>query len=78
MDTGKVAVRGYGAGAIKYVALRGYVPNPPTTTLVACLATRGFGIANTHRKALRGFVANPGGGGGGTGVFYIFGGAWLR
>lgn len=67
-DTGKIAVRGYGAGAIKYVALRGFVPNP-AAIVSACLATRGFGTANTHKVALRGFVANPTT----SGAFWIFG-----
>lgn len=77
MDTGKVAIRGYEAGAIKYTALRGFVPNPGAAIVNACVATRGFGTANTHKLALRGYVANAGGGGGGSRIFYIFGGDFL-
>jgi hypothetical protein len=30
MDTGKLAIQGYSAGAIKYVLLDGFVPHPIT------------------------------------------------
>lgn len=76
-DTGHVAIRGYKAGAIKYTVLRGYVPNPGSVTLNACITTRGFGnFQAKHRPALRGFTSGGGGGGGtGSGAFEIFTGA---
>jgi hypothetical protein len=54
-DTGKIAVEGFSAGAIKYVVLQGFVPNP-SGTVNACLVTLGFGAANSHKVALLGFV----------------------
>ncbi len=67
-DTGKIARGGYGAGAIKYVVLDGFIPNPSGGIVNACLATFGFGTANTHKLALDGFTANPISGGTGAGV----------
>ncbi len=70
-DTGKIATEGYSAGAIKYVVLDGFIPNPGGGGGIvnACLATFGFGTANTHKFALDGFVANPSGVGGiGAGI----------
>lgn len=74
-DTGLIAIRGFKAGAIKFVATRGYVPNPSGSTLIACVTSRGYGIANTHLLALRGFCANPGSSG--SGAYCIFGGSIL-
>ncbi len=69
-DTGKIATEGYGAGAIKYVALEGFNTNI-TGNVNACIVTMGFGVSNAHKIALLGFV------GAGTvassGAFYIFG-----
>lgn len=83
-DTGKLAAEGYGAGALKYMVLDGFSPNP-VGPLVACLASMGMGAASIHaRFALDGFAANPGSGGGGSGATggCIFGGAvitgWLE
>lgn len=73
-DTGHVTIRGFKAGAIKYTALRGYVPNPAASTLNACLVSRGFGIANTHKPALRGYVAVASS----SGAFWIFGESIVR
>lgn len=73
-DTGHVAIRGFKAGAIKYVVLRGYKSAPPPN---ACVTTRGYGTANTHLRALRGFSSNPSGGGGTGSSFCIFGGSIL-
>jgi hypothetical protein len=75
-DTGHLAIRGFKAGTINYVTLRGYVPNPASSTLNAGLVTRGFGIANVHRTALRGFVPNPATGG--SGAFWVFGESIVR
>jgi hypothetical protein len=58
-DTGKIAIEGFSAGAIKYVVLQGFVPNPAgPSALQACLATLGFGTANAHKVALLGFVGS--------------------
>ncbi len=73
-DIGKITTDGFGAGAIQYVVLGGFVPNPGSGIVDAGLVTHGFGTANAHRPVLFGFVANPGGGGGASG-FCIFGGA---
>jgi hypothetical protein len=76
-DTGHIAIEGFKAGAIKYVVLEGFVPNPLSFTLNACIVTMGFGIANTHKVALLGFVP-------GTftptsaRAFYIFGESVVR
>lgn len=72
-DTGKIATVGFGAGAIKYVVLEGFLSS--AGVVVACLATFGFGTANTHKIPMLGFV-----GGGSTpvsGAYCIFGGSIL-
>lgn len=78
MDTGKLAIGGFGAGAIKYTLLDGFVPNPGGGgTVNANLITMGYGTATAHKLVLDGFKANPGSGGGGegTGGGLIFEGA---
>lgn len=72
-DTGKIATGGFGAGAIKYVVLDGFVPSP-ATLVNACIVTMGFGAANTHKIALDGFVANPPA----SGAFWVFGDAVIE
>lgn len=72
MDTGKIAIRGYEAGAIKYTVLRGYITNPGGI-IHACLATRGYGLANTHKLAIRGYTM-PGTPPTSGKVYAIFGG----
>ncbi len=71
-DTGKIAIEGFSAGAIKYVVLQGFNTNV-TGTVNACLVTLGFGLANTHKIALLGFVGSSVGPTT-TGAFPIFGG----
>jgi hypothetical protein len=68
-DTGKIATEGYSAGAIKYVVLEGFVPNP-SAIVNANLITMGFGAATAFDLVLDGLVANPAVG---SGAFYIFG-----
>lgn len=68
-DTGKIAIGGFSAGAIKYVALDGFIPNPSGTTLNACIVSGGFGNANTHKLVIDGFTMP----GVTSGAFYIFG-----
>ncbi len=69
-DTGKIATEGYGAGAIKYVALEGFNTNV-TGSVNACIVTMGFGVANAHKIALIGFTGA--GAVAAAGAFYIFG-----
>lgn len=71
-DTGKIVVEGFSAGAIKYVVLEGYAPNP-AAPLTANLITMGFGTPG-GRLVLDGFWPNAVGGGGSSGGC-IFGGA---
>lgn len=73
-DTGKIVTKGLHAGAIKYLVLRGLVPNPGGSSLNAMYVTRGLGNATARKLVLRGLSTNPGGSGGGTGAFCIFGG----
>ena len=75
MDTGKLAISGFSAGAIKYTLLDGFVPNP-APLVNACLVTMGYGTANTHKLVLDGFVANPSAGS--DGIFWVFGEAIVR
>jgi len=72
-DTGKIVTKGLHAGAIKYVVTKGLVPNPSSSTLIACMISRGYGITNRHKLVLRGLSTNaaaPGASSGG----WIFGG----
>lgn len=71
-DTGKIVTKGLHAGAIKYVVLKGLVPNPSSSTLNACLISRGLGITNRHKLVLRGLATNPISG---SGAFWVFGDA---
>lgn len=73
-DTGKIVTKGLHAGAMKYVVLKGLVPNPSASPLIACVVSRGFGITNRHKLVLRGMATNAGGAST-TGAFYIFGDA---
>lgn len=70
-DTGKIAIEGFSAGAIKYVVLQGFNTNV-TGTVNACLVTLGFGVSNAHKIALIGFVgaSSPSS----AGAYPIFGG----
>ena len=77
-DTGKIVTKGLHAGAIKYLVLKGLVPNPGGSTLNASYVTRGLGAANSHKLVLHGLSTNPGGGGGGTTGFYLFGDLVVR
>lgn len=56
-DTGHIAIHGFKAGAIKYVVLHGFNPNPTSSTLIKCVASRGYGqVSGTRSKfALRGY-----------------------
>ncbi len=71
-DTGKIATSGFGAGAIKYVVLDGFIPNPGGSIVNACLVTMGFGASNAHKIPLLGLVGGTSSSGGG---FCMFGGA---
>lgn len=80
-DTGHLVIGGFKAGAIEYVTLDGFVPNPSAETLVACVVSEGFGLTafDDGRLLLDGFVTNPASpGGGGSGAFYVFGDAVVR
>lgn len=77
-DTGKIATGGFGAGAITYVALGGFAPNPGGVGGVnACLVTMGFGAATDANLTLLGFAANPGAAPAVGGAGSILGGAIL-
>lgn len=75
-DTGKLAIEGYSAGAIKYMVLDGLVPST-SGPLSACLASEGYGQSamTRGRVLLDGFVTNPSSG---SGAYYIFGDAVVR
>lgn len=74
-DTGKIVTKGLHAGAIKYVVLKGLVPNPSGATPVnACFITKGLGAANRHKKVLFGLSTNPSVGPPTSGAFPVFGG----
>ena len=74
-DVGHLVIDGFKAGAIAYVVLDGFAPNPSATTVAAGLVTMGYGTPNAHKLFLDGFAANPSGIVGGTGSFSIFGGS---
>lgn len=77
-DTGKLAVEGFSAGAIKYVTLLGFIPTGPIgSTLVPCLVSMGFGNNAIPKITLHGFAANPAPPPGG-GAFYLFGESVVR
>lgn len=71
-DTGKIVTKGLHASAIKYVVLKGLVPNP-VTTLNACFISKGFGLTNRHKLVLHGMSTNPGSAA--SSAYYIFGDA---
>jgi hypothetical protein len=71
-DTGKLAAEGYTAGAIKYMLLDGFNPNP-TAALQACLASEGYGAVNAHLLLLDGFAVGSAPPASGK-VYAIFGG----
>jgi hypothetical protein len=74
-DTGKIVTKGLHAGAIKYVVLKGLVPNPSGVTSVnACFITKGLGVANRHKKVLFGLSTNPSVGPSTAGAYPLFGG----
>lgn len=69
-DTGRIVTEGFGAGAIKYVLLEGYSPNPaapPTANII----DMGFGTPG-GRLVLDGFWPAAGSGGE-AGAFWLFG-----
>lgn len=65
-DTGKIVVEGFGAGAIEYVVLEGFNPNP--VALTANIVDMGFGSPG-GRLVLDGFWPNAVT----SGAFWIFG-----
>ena len=67
-DTGKIVVEGFGAGAIEYVVLEGFNPNP--VALAANVVDMGFGTPG-GRLVLEGFWPNAGAET--SGAFYVFG-----
>lgn len=79
-DTGKIVTKGLHAGAIKYVVTKGLVPNPSSSTLIACFITKGLGIQSRRRPVLHGMATNPASGS--TGGQSLFGGyvitGWLE